>query len=164
MTTISHIEQVLMIGIGATAVLDLWLLLLRLLGVPTLSFALIGRWIGHCLHGRFAHRSIVQADPIRGELGLGWLVHYATGISFAALLVGVEGQTWVQHPSVAPALGFGLCTVLAPICVMQPAMGAGFASSRTATPLRNLARSTLNHAVFGAGLYLSALVTAQAFA
>ena len=35
------------VGIGATAVMDAWLLLLSRLGVPTASFALVGRWIGH---------------------------------------------------------------------------------------------------------------------
>ena len=40
------------VGIGATAVMDAWLLLLSRLGVPTASFALVGRWIGHFCCGR----------------------------------------------------------------------------------------------------------------
>ena len=43
---------------------------------------------------------------------------------------------------------------------MQPAMGSGFAASRTPTPLKNCLRSLANHTVFGLGLYLSALVIA----
>ena len=35
------------IGIGATALMDLWLTLLKALGLPTLNFALLGRWVGH---------------------------------------------------------------------------------------------------------------------
>jgi hypothetical protein len=44
---------------------------------------------------------------------------------------------------------------------MQPAMGAGIASSRTPTPLKNSLRSLANHAVFGLGLYLSAATMAR---
>jgi hypothetical protein len=40
-------------------------------------------------------------------------------------------------------------------------MGAGVASSRTPTPMKNILRSLLNHAVFGLGLYLSALAIAH---
>jgi hypothetical protein len=43
-----------------------------------------------------------------------------------------------------------------PFFVMQPAMGAGIAASRTPTPWRNRLRSLATHAVFGCGLYLSA--------
>jgi len=39
-------------------------------------------------------------------------------------------------------------------------MGAGIASSRTPTPLKNCLRSLANHTVFGVGLYLSAFVAA----
>ena len=44
--------------------------------------------------------------------------------------------------------------------LLQPLMGAGLASSRTATPWRNRLRSLLNHLVFGLGLYLSAIALA----
>jgi hypothetical protein len=50
---------------------------------------------------------------------------------------------------------------MVPLFVMQPAMGAGIASSRTKTPLLNGLRNLLNHTVFGAGLYVSALATAR---
>ncbi|WP_010459783.1 DUF2938 domain-containing protein [Acidovorax radicis] len=150
----------MLIGIGATAVMDTWLLLLRRMGVPTLNFAFIGRWVGHLFRGQFAHAAIAKAAPIRGELAWGWLTHYAVGVAFATVLVGIQGAAWVHHPTLLPALAVGICTVAAPLLVMQPAMGAGFAASRTATPLRNCLRSLVNHTVFGFGLYLSALAIA----
>lgn len=153
------LPRVVLIGIGATAAMDAWLLLLRRLGVPTLNFALIGRWAGHLLRGRWAHRPIAASAPIRGELAWGWLVHYAVGVAFAALLVGLCGVAWARHPSLLPALAVGVGSVVAPLFVMQPAMGAGFASSRTPTPAKNCLRSLANHTVFGAGLYLAALAT-----
>lgn len=154
------LARVAVIGIGATAAMDLWLLLLARLGIPALNFAMIGRWVGHWRRGVFRHAAIARAAPVRGELALGWLVHYATGVAFAALLVAVVGIRWLQSPTALPALGVGVATVAAPWLLMQPAMGAGIASSRTPSPAKNRARSLANHAVFGLGLYLSALFVA----
>lgn len=153
--------RIALIGIGATAVMDLWLLLLQRFGVPTLNFAFIGRWAGHLLQGQLAHRAIARAEPVKGERAVGWLVHYSVGIAFAVLLVLLQGPGWTQQPTLAPAVCVGIATVLMPLLVMQPAMGAGFASSKTATPLKNCLRSLANHTVFGLGLYLSALLLAH---
>lgn len=147
------LPQVALVGTGAAALMDLGLWLQR-----RLDFGPIGRWVGHMAHGRFAHESIAKAAPVRGEQALGWGVHYATGIAFAALLVALAGPGWLAAPSLGPALAVGIGTVVAPLFVLQPALGAGIASSRTPTPWRNRLRSLLNHGVFGAGLYLAALL------
>lgn len=160
MDTVHPLAQVALIGAGATALMDAWLMLLRRLGVRTLDFALVGRWAGHLLRGTLVHPAISRARPIRGELALGWLTHYAVGVAFAGLLVGSQGMVWLQQPSVLPALAVGVSTVVMPLFVMQPAMGAGFAGSRTPAPLKNSLRSLANHAVFGLGLYLAARLLA----
>lgn len=157
-TVTSDAASILLIGVVATAIMDAWLQLLQRLGVPTLNFGLIGRWAGHWGRGTWRHDAIAQAAPVRGELALGWLVHYATGIAFAGLLAGIAGMGWVRNPTLLPALGVGIATVAAPWLLMQPAMGAGIASSRTPTPARNRLRSLANHGVFGLGLYLAAVV------
>ena len=163
MTFVEAITQTVLVGIGATAVMDSWLMLLKRMGVQTLNFAFIGRWAGHLFRGTFFHQSIGKAAPIPGELALGWLTHYATGIAFAGLLVGLQGAGWMRDPSILPALAVGLCTVAAPLLVMQPAMGLGVAASKTPTPLKNCLRSMTNHTVFGLGLYLSAVAVAWMF-
>jgi hypothetical protein len=150
------ITRVVLIGVGATAVMDAWLVLLKRLGVPTLNFAFIGRWVGHLLHGRFSHDAIAKSEPFPGELALGWVTHYAVGIGFAGVLVCSQGVEWMRNPSFVPAVVVGMLTVAAPLFLMQPAMGAGFAASRTPTPFKNCLRSLANHTVFGAGLYASA--------
>lgn len=161
MSSLQDIERILLVGIGATAVLDLWLVLLGRMGVPTLNFAFVGRWVGHLTRGRIMHAGIARSTPIRGELALGWFTHYAIGISFAWALLAIQGMSWARQPTLWPCILFGVCTVLMPLFVMQPAMGAGFASSKTATPAKNVIRSVANHAVFGLGLYLSSLLAAQ---
>ena len=151
------IFKLVLIGLGATAVMDGWLIVLKRMGVKTLDFALVGRWVGHLAHGRVAHAAIAKARPVAGERLMGWSTHAAVGVGFAALLVAVTGVDWLDSPTLAPALAVGVATVAAPLFVMQPAMGAGFAASKTPTPVRNCLRSLANHAVFGLGLYLAAL-------
>jgi len=119
--------------------------------------------VGHMPHGRWAHDGIAKAAPVPGELALGWAVHYATGIGFATLLAYLAGPQWLQAPTVAPALALGIGTVIVPLFVMQPAMGAGIASMRTKTPALNCLKSLANHSVFGLGLYVSALATSIFF-
>ena len=161
MFTTQQLVAVVLIGVGATAVLDLWLAALKRLGVPTGSFALIGRWVAHMARGKFAHVSIGKAEPVSSELVIGWVTHYAVGIAFAAALVAMQGAGWVQRPTFVPAFLTGVATVAMPLFVMQPAMGSGFAASKTPTPLKNCARSVANHAVFGVGMYLAAVAVAR---
>lgn len=155
-----QLARIVAIGVAATAWMDAWLLILQRLGVPTLDLALVGRWVGHWRRGVFRHGAIAKAPPVQHELALGWAFHYLTGITFAGLLVGIAGVEWTIEPSFLPALVLGIATVLAPWLVMQPAMGAGIASSRTPAPAMNRAKSLANHAVFGCGLYLAALLLA----
>jgi len=153
-----YLARVALIGFGATVVMDAWLLVLKRLGVPTLNFSMLGRWVGHWRRGVFVHQAIARSAPVKGELALGWLMHYATGIVFAALLAAVCGPAWLHHPTLAPALAVGVGTVAAPWLLMQPAMGSGVAFARSPSPAANRIRSVANHAVFGLGLYAAALL------
>lgn len=161
MPSVPLIAHTAAVGIGATALMDLWLWMLSRLGVPTTGFAMVGRWVGHFIHGAFTHAAISKAAPIRFELGLGWAIHYLIGVAYAALLVSLQGMAWLEEPTVLPALVFGVLTVAAPWFVMQPAMGAGVLALKTPTPLKNGLRNLANHAVFGAGLYVTAAALAQ---
>jgi len=151
------VVRAVLIGVGATMTMDVWAAILRRFGVPSLNFAFLGRWIGHLPEGRFLHERIAEAPPVRGERLLGWGAHYAIGISFAALLVGTFGLSWARSPTVLPALLIGILTVVAPLLILQPALGAGIASSKTPAPLFNCMKSVVTHTVYGLGLYLAAL-------
>jgi hypothetical protein len=156
------IARVLIIGIGATAVLDIWSILLkRLFEVPAPDWGMVGRWVGHFPKGQFVHESIRAASPVRGERLIGWTAHYAIGIAYAVLLLGIWGPDWARQPTLLPALVVALLTLVAPFLIMQPGMGAGIAASRMPNPAQARLRSLLNHSVFGVGLYLSAVVAAS---
>ena len=146
-----------LVGVGATALMDLWSLARRrLLGVPLPDYGHVGRWIGHMRHGRFRHQAIGRAAAVRHEAAIGWSVHYLIGIAYATLLPLLWGPAWLREPTLVPALAVGVGTVLAPFLLMQPGMGAGFFASRTPRPLVARIHSIATHAVFGLGLYLSA--------
>lgn len=143
-----------LIGAGATIVMDVWgIVRKRLLGIPSLGYALVGRWLGHLTSGRLRHDRIAASPPVAGERAIGWAAHYLIGIGFAGVLLAIFGLAWARQPSIAPALIVGIGSVAAPFLVMQPATGAGIAASRTPRPWAARLQSVLTHAVFGVGLY-----------
>jgi hypothetical protein len=155
--------MILTTGVGATMFTDLWALVRRgLFGTALPNYGLVGRWLGGMLRGELRHHSIAQARVVRGEAAIGWLAHYVIGIGFANLLLWVAGADWFGEPTLAAALITGVATVAFPFLVMQPAMGAGFAASRTPRPRIARAHSLVYHAVFGLGLYVSARIIVAA--
>ena len=72
------------IGIGGTAALDLWALLLSaVFGLPAPNWGLVGRWFAHLAKGTFFHKDITAATAVPNEAALGWFAHYAIGIIYA---------------------------------------------------------------------------------
>ena len=151
------------IGVGATLMIDLWALALkRVFGIRSLNYCLLGRWMLHMTHGTVAHASIGAAAEKRHECKIGWTAHYMIGVSFAMVFVMLASPRWLAHPTLLPALAFGIATVLMPFLTLQPAFGLGIASSKTPHPSRARLKSVLTHTVFGLGLWLSATLLARA--
>lgn len=152
----NDILSLVFIGAGATVLMDIWGAIRKsLLAIPPLDYRLVGRWIGHMARGKFRHDRIATAAPIAGERALGWTIHYLTGIAFAGGLLYLVGREWLRHPTLAPALVFGIGTVVIPFFVMQPGMGAGLAASRTPNPASARLQSFITHAIFGFGLWIA---------
>jgi len=155
--TVGIVAHSIVIGVGATAAMDLWAAILwRVFRAPSLDYGLLGRWIGHFARGRFRHDSIGDAAPVKHERFIGWSAHYTIGVIFAALLFAIAGSEWLTQPTLIPPLIVSSVTLIAPFFVMQPAMGAGIAASRTAHPTIARLRSLIAHTVYGLGLYASA--------
>ncbi|MGR2769284.1 DUF2938 domain-containing protein [Photobacterium ganghwense] len=153
------IVQAVILGVGATVVMDAWALFQRhVLGVPTLNYAMVGRWLGRMTYGEFAHASIADASDVKGETVLGWGAHYLIGILFAAILIAVVGEKWLSAPTLWPAVMAGVISVSAPFLIMQPAFGLGVAAAKMPSPLKARIRSVVTHAIYGLGLYLTALL------
>ena len=62
--------HIVLIGVGATAVMDIWLLLLLRLKVPMPSFALMGRWVGNMTQGKLHTRPSPRLRPSQANSGL----------------------------------------------------------------------------------------------
>jgi DUF2938 family protein len=146
------------IGVGATLLLDLWnLFLKRAFHVPSLSYCLLGRWVRHMLEGTVRHTSITAASRKPLECTVGWIAHYTIGVVFALVFVALVSGDWLARPTAPPAVLFGLATVVFPFFVMQPSFGLGIAGSRTPNPTQARLKSLATHLVFGVGLYLCAV-------
>ena len=152
------VGRAIVIGVGATIILDLWNVLLRAFGVASTNWGMVGRWIGHFPRGRFVHDSIAAAAPIPGEHAIGWIAHYVIGVMYALMLLAIVGMDWARAPTLLPALAFGLATIVAPFFIMQPGMGAGIAASRTPNPAAARVRSLFSHVSFAVGLYVGGWV------
>ncbi len=149
----------ILIGLGATLTTDLWVLFLnRAFKIPAPNYCLVGRWFRYMPEGIFKHSNIASAPQKSAECTVGWIAHYMIGITFAIAFVALAGDNWLQHPTLIPAIIFGVVTVLMPFFIMQPSFGLGLAASKTSNPAQARLRSLMNHTAFGVGLYLFALL------
>ena len=156
---INHMLAAIAIGVGATLLMDLWnLFLKRVFGIPSLNYCFLGRWVLHIPAGTFRHNSIGNAAPKRYECQAGWITHYTIGIGLAILFVAIVSPEWIDRPTLIPVLIYGLLTVVFPLFVLQPSLGLGVASAKTAKPAKARLKSLGTHFVFGAGMYLTALL------
>ncbi|MFL5463659.1 MAG: DUF2938 domain-containing protein [Gemmatimonadaceae bacterium] len=150
------------VGIGATFLMDLWnLFLRRTFSIPSLNYCLLGRWIRHIPTGTLKHSSVSAAVQKPYECIVGWIAHYTIGVTLALVLVLLTSGDWLANPTVLPALLFGIVTVAFPFFILQPGLGLGIASSKTANPGQARLKSLATHTVFGIGLYLSALAVSH---
>jgi hypothetical protein len=155
-----YLACALLVGTGATAIMDIWMLVRRsLLGMPLPDYGMLGRWLGYMPRGRFRHDPIAALPAVPHEQAIGWIAHYLTGITFAAILLAIWGLDWARHPTIAPALIVGVGGVAAPFLLMQPGMGAGVAASRTPRPGAARLQSLITHGVFALGLYAAGWAT-----
>jgi hypothetical protein len=156
---IDFVYRTVLIGVGATALLDLWAWTLqRLFKVPAPNWGLVGRWFCHLTEGKVFHDDITDARSYAFERAVGWLGHYVVGIIYAGALLAFTRPDWPLAPTLAPALAVGLITVGAGWFLLQPGMGAGIAASKRSNARQIRALNIAGHLVFGFGLYGSALL------
>lgn len=154
----NNLFQTILIGVGATATMDVYSVILNYFGIKTLNYKFLGRWIGYFFDGKFSHHTIFTTPSIKHEHIIGWIAHYTIGVMFALLLVLIFDKKWLESPTLLPALIIGIVTVIAPFFFMQPAFGLGIAASNTPDPIKARIMSLITHTVFGFGLFLSAKI------
>jgi hypothetical protein len=143
-----------LVGLGATLLIDVWAVFLRrVFDIRSLDYCLLGRWLLHMPGGTFVHRSIGAASSKPYECVVGWVAHYLIGTSLALVFVILVSRRWLERPTLWPALAFGVVTTLIPYLVLQPSFGLGVAASKTPKPTQARIKSLMTHTVFGVGLY-----------
>jgi hypothetical protein len=157
-----YVIGAVLIGLGATVLIDLWALFLRRgFNIPSLNYCLLGRWLLHMPGGTIIHRNIAAAQQKPHECILGWIAHYLIGTAFALVFALLASERWLERPTLWPALAFGAATTLVPYLIMQPSFGLGVAASKAPKPNQARLKSLMTHTVFGLGLYLSALLLSR---
>ncbi|MBO9465195.1 DUF2938 family protein [Tropicibacter sp. R15_0] len=143
-------------GIAATAVMDVIAFIrAKLFGVSGLNYAFVGRWLLNMPRGRFFHHPIMNSAPMRGELALGWVAHYAIGIALSWGLGALIGAERALVPNALVHIGYGLVSVGLPFLIMQPGFGFGVFARKTPNPAQARKSSLIAHGAFGLGLYLA---------
>ena len=110
-------------------------------------------WAAGLLQGRCRHGDITIEPARRGEVGLGLLTHYSTGIMLtqAFLLLPRRGD---GRPGFAAGKAFGIATAALPLLVMFPSMGYGWFGLRSGDAVRVNRIMLLGHTAFGVGIGL----------
>jgi hypothetical protein len=121
---------------------------------------MIGRWAAGLARGRWRHRDVTSTPAQRGELALGLVTHYMTGIiltqAFLLLPRGGNGR-----PSFAAGTAFGIATAALPLLVLFPSMGYGWFGLRSGEAARLDRIMLFGHTAFGVGIGLWAPRFAQ---
>jgi uncharacterized integral membrane protein len=157
-TEVINFLGAVVVGLGATLLMDLWALFLKYaFSIPLPNYCLVGRWLRHMPEGTFRHASIAAASQKRFECAVGWIAHYVLGAVYALILVALVSTNWLARPTFLPAILFAMGSLLVPFLIMQPAFGLGIAASRTPNPTQARLRSLMAHITFGVGLYVCAV-------
>ena len=151
----------IVIGIGATVLMDLWAILLwKGFGQSRPNWAPVGRWFGHLPKGTVFHDNIARSAEIPNENAIGWIGHYAVGILYGVILAFLMGPGWFADPTFLPAWIWAILTVAAGWFLLQPGLGLGWAAAKTPSPNKVRLFNLLAHTVFGLGLFGTALLIA----
>ena len=74
--------QIVIVGVGACAVFDVWQRIFQwFTAIPPSNWAIVGRWtIGLLTSGQLMVRDLELRPNRRNELGVGWFVHYGIAV------------------------------------------------------------------------------------
>ena len=145
--------DVIIAGITACLAMDIFQRVLSIAsGQPPSNWTVVGRWAFHVLRtARLYHPTIDSAAEIKGEHVFGWIVHYAVGIGYAIIFIGLM-ETGLLTASLTDGLIFGFLSVIVPWFFFLPVMGKGIMGKHTPAPAKVCILALANHCVFGLGL------------
>jgi hypothetical protein len=145
-------------GVLATVTMDVAMMAASIIGgraftSDRLGPDMIGRWAAGLPRGRWRLGDVTNEPALRGELALGLLTHYVTGIVLTEAFLLVPRRRDGQA-SVVAATAYGIATSVLPLLIMFPSMGYGFFGLRSGDAARLGRIMLLGHTAFGVGIGL----------
>lgn len=147
------VGQILVAGIGACIIFDLWQRVFAIAtGIPPSNWAMVGRWLLGLLAGQGLIARDLPTQPARpNEAAAGWALHYIVAVGYAVLYAALMQSGWLRA-GLVDGLIFGLVSVVVPWLFFMPALGNGVMARLTPNPPRACAVALVMHAVFGLAL------------
>ena len=145
-------------GVLATITMDVAMLAAGRFGGSTftsnrLDVNVIGRWAAGLVRGRFRHDDILVEPARRGELAVGLMTHYVTGILLTEAFMRLS-RRGNRRAGLVAGTAFGIATAALPLLVMFPSMGYGPFGLRSGDAARLGRIMFLGHTAFGIGIGL----------
>ncbi len=146
-------------GVLATITMDAALVAASSIGGSALTsdrtgLNVIGRWAAGLLRGRWRHDDITSEPARRGELALGLLTHYSTGIILTQAFLLLPRRGELRDRAFLAGTAFGLATAVLPLLVLFPSLGYGWFGLRSCEVARLNRIMLLGHTAFGVGIGL----------
>ena len=147
--------QILIVGVVACAIFDLWQRLFqKLTAIPPSNWAMVGRWsLGLMTSGQFIARDLESQGERKNELAVGWLVHYSVAIGYTAVYAWLMHATFLQA-GLVDGLIFGVTSVAVPWFFFLPCLGKGILARLTPNPPLVCTLALMMHSLFGASIGL----------
>ena len=147
--------QVVIVGLGACVVFDAWQRIFQLFtAIAPSNWAMVGRWaIGLLTNGQLIVHDLEIQPERRGELVVGWLVHYCIAVFYAAIFMLLIKEN-ILSAEFADGLLFGVISVVVPWFFFLPCLGKGIMGRHTPNPPLVCALALMMHSIFGVAISL----------
>ena len=147
------ILSILVAGIFSCIILDILGFLLKKMGIPEPSWAIVGRWTYYMIiYAAFYNPTINEKPEFKYEVLLGWVFHYFISLCWAVIYyisfiyVGIK-------MSYFSGVIFGAITTLAPLLIFLPFTGQGIFAKNTDKPIKTSFIFLIRHSIYGVAMY-----------